>query len=120
MGEKGAFRGKLEQDVVAKGRIFPLFPQSFQHLTPTIHIGCGKKPPTTRFNTSSTTHSQPCGKPLPRMKPDTFRLFNIFPTPYYGYYNKFNKIDRSGDCIPTQNSIRTRKTKERIQFEHRM
>ena len=39
---------------------------------------------------------------------------------YYGYYNKFNKIDRSGDCIPTQNSIRTRKTKERIQFEHRM
>ena len=54
------------------------------------------------------------------MKPDTFRLFNIFPTPYYGYYNKFNKIDRSGDCIPTQNSIRIRKTKERIQFEHRM
>ena len=54
------------------------------------------------------------------MKPNTFRLFNIFPTPYYGYYNKFNKIDRSGDCIPTQNSIRTRKTKERIQFEHRM
>ena len=24
------------------------------------------------------------------MKPDTFQLFNIFPTPYYGYYNKFN------------------------------
>ena len=24
------------------------------------------------------------------MKPDTFRLFNIFPTPYYEYYNKFN------------------------------
>ena len=24
------------------------------------------------------------------MKPDTFRLFNIFPTSYYGYYNKFN------------------------------
>ena len=24
------------------------------------------------------------------MKPNTFRLFNIFPTPYYGYYNKFN------------------------------
>ena len=90
MGEKGAFLEKLEQDVVAKGRIFPLFPQSFQHLTPTIHIGCGKKPPTTRFNTSSTTHSQPRGKSLPRMKPDTFRLFNIFPTPYYGYYNKFN------------------------------
>ena len=32
MGEKGAFRGKLEQDVVAKGRIFPLFPQSFQQV----------------------------------------------------------------------------------------
>ena len=24
------------------------------------------------------------------MIPATFRLFNIFPTPYYGYYNKFN------------------------------
>ena len=24
------------------------------------------------------------------MKSDTFRLFNIFPTSYYGYYNKFN------------------------------
>ncbi len=24
------------------------------------------------------------------MIPATFRLFNIFPIPYYGYYNKFN------------------------------
>lgn len=30
------------------------------------------------------------------MKPDTFRLFNIFPTPYYGYYNKFNILLPSG------------------------
>ena len=24
------------------------------------------------------------------MKPDNFRLFHNFPTPYYEYYNKFN------------------------------
>ncbi len=24
------------------------------------------------------------------MVPDIFRLFHIFPTPYYEYYNKFN------------------------------
>ena len=114
MGEKGAFRGKLEQDVVAKGQIFPLFPQSFQHLTPTIHIGCGKKPPTTRFNTSSTTHSQPRGKPLPRVKPDTFRLFNIFPTPYYGYYNKFNIQKAVLQPFHTEDFLNTRiQNKER-------
>ena len=28
------------------------------------------------------------------MKPKLFRLFNIFPTPYYDYYNKFN-IDQA-------------------------
>ena len=25
------------------------------------------------------------------MKPDTFLIYNIFPPPYYGYYNKFNR-----------------------------
>ena len=30
------------------------------------------------------------------MRPDTFQLFNIFPTPYYGYYNKFNILLPSG------------------------
>ena len=81
MGEKRAFRGKLEQDVVAKGRIFPLFPQSFQHLTPTIH---------------------------------TFRLFNIFPTPYYGYYNKFNIQKAVLQPFHTEDFLNTRiQNKER-------
>ena len=72
------------------------------------------------FNISFTAHSQSRGNQKPRIPTRLFRVFHKFPIPYYGYYNKFNTIDRSGDCIPTQNSIRTRKTKERIQFEHRM
>ena len=83
-------------------------------------MGCGKKGSFSPFHDPFTTHSQCRGNPNPRIPTGLFQVFHNFPTPYYGYYNKFNKIDRSGDCIPTQNSIRTRKTKERIQFEHRM
>ena len=81
---------------------------------------CGKKDLFQPFHDPFTTHSQPRGNQNPRIPTRLFEVFHKFPTPYYGYYNKFNKIDRSGDYISTQNSIRTRKTKERIQFEHRM
>ena len=53
-------------------------------------MACGKNPRTTRFNNSFTPDPRSRGKPQPGMIPATFRLFNIFPTPYYGYYNKFN------------------------------
>ena len=83
-------------------------------------MGCGMKGSFSPFHDPFTTHSQCRGNPNPRIPTGLFQVFHKFPTPYYGYYNKFNKIDRSGDCIPTQNSIRIWKTKERIQFEHRM
>ena len=94
MGRKAVKMSKLDLYLVEAGRIFPLFPQSFQHSTPEIHTGCGKEPRTPRFHIPSTLHSQSGGKPNPGMKPKLFRLFNIFPTPYYDYYNKFN-IDQA-------------------------
>ena len=51
---------------------------------------CGKKSEQPGFNISFTLHSQPGGNRRPGMKPDNFRLFHNFPTPYYEYYNKFN------------------------------
>ena len=47
------------------------------------------------FNISFTAHSQPRGNQKPRIPTRLFRVFHKFPTPYYGYYNKFNKIERS-------------------------
>ena len=56
---------------------------------------CGKKDLSQPFHDSFTTHSQPRGNQNPRIPTRLFRVFHKFPTPYYGYYNKFNKIDRS-------------------------
>ena len=84
----------MEQDIVVESRIFPLFPLSFQHSTSEIHIVCGKIPDKTPFNISFTAHSQPRGKQNFLIIPEFFRLFNIFPTPYYEYYNKFNIENR--------------------------
>ena len=48
------------------------------------------------------------------MKPDTFRLFNIFPTPYYGYYNKFNIQKTVLQPVHTEDFLNTRiQNKER-------
>ena len=58
-------------------------------------MGCGKKGSFSPFHDPSTTHSQCRGNPNPRIPTGLFRVFHKFPTPYYGYYNKFNKIDRS-------------------------
>ena len=45
----------------------------------------------------STIHSQHIHNPVEPKPPHsdkTFGVFHKFPTPYYGYYNKFNKINR--------------------------
>ena len=54
------------------------------------------------------------------MKPNTFRLFNIFPTPYYGYYNKFNIEKQVFASDPMGNDSKTDAKKERYCFEHRL
>ena len=56
---------------------------------------CGKKDRSQPFHDPFTTHSQPRGNQNPRIPTRLFGVFHKFPTPYYGYYNKFNKIDRS-------------------------
>ena len=55
---------------------------------------CGKKDLFQPFHDPFTTHSQPRGNQNPRIPTRLFGVFHKFPTPYYGYYNKFNKIDR--------------------------
>ena len=58
-------------------------------------MGCGKKGSFSPFHDPFTTHSQCRGNPNPRIPTGLFQVFHKFPTPYYGYYNKFNKINRS-------------------------
>ena len=53
-------------------------------------MGCGKKGPFSPFHDPFTTHSQCRGNPNPRIPTGLFQVFHKFPTPYYGYYNKFN------------------------------
>ena len=91
IGKNKGFWCKTEQDIVVEGRNFPLFPRSFQHSTFPFHIGCGKEPQTPGFNNPFTLHPQTGGNPNPLFPPELFRVFHNFPTPYYGYYNKFNK-----------------------------
>ena len=56
---------------------------------------CGKK---RSYLNLSTIHSQHIHNPVetktPAFRQGLFGVFHKFPTPYYGYYNKFNKIDR--------------------------
>ena len=53
-------------------------------------MGCGKKGSFSPFHDPFTTHSQPRGNQNPRIPTRLFGVFHKFPTPYYGYYNKFN------------------------------
>ena len=77
-------------------------------------MACGKNPRTTRFNNSFTPDPQSRGKPQPGMIPASFRLFNIFPTPYYGYYNKFNIQKAVLQPFHTEDFLNTRiQNKER-------
>ena len=97
MGKNRGKMGKTDPYLVVKSQTFPHFPPSFQHSTYSFHIHCGKQGFSSRFHNSSTTHSQSGGNQNPRIPTRLFRVFHKFPTPYYGYYNKFNKIDRSAD-----------------------
>lgn len=54
--------------------------------TPAVEKKSGSSP----FHKPFTLHSQSGGKPRSRTIPHIFRLFHIFPSPYYEYYNKFN------------------------------
>ena len=81
----------MEQDVVETGRIFPLFPLSFQHSTFSFHGICGKKKGADGFHSPFTIHSQTRGEPKALAPPNKNGVFHIFPTPYYDYYNKFNR-----------------------------
>ena len=94
MGKNRKKMGKNGPYLVVKTQTFPHFPQSFQHSTCVLHMGCGKKGPFSPFHNPFTTHSQRRGNPNPRIPTGLFQVFHKFPTPYYGYYNKFNKIDR--------------------------
>ena len=55
-----------------------------------MHTHRGKKSSSGPFHKPFTLHSQAGGKPWSRTIPHIFRLFHIFPSPYYEYYNKFN------------------------------
>ena len=58
---------------------------------------------------------------MPRIPTRLFRVFHKFPTPYYGYYNKFNiETPVSRQFSIAKPSAVPGKTKERIQLEHRM
>jgi hypothetical protein len=90
MGRNAGESGKTEQDIVVRRQSSPLFPPSFQHSTSVLHTRRGKKSSTSPFHKPFTLHSQAGGKPWSRTIPHIFRLFHIFPSPYYEYYNKFN------------------------------
>ena len=90
MGRNAGESGKTEQDIVFRRQSSPLFPPSFQHSTSVLHTRRGKKSSSSPFHKPFTLHSQSGGKPRSRTIPHIFRLFHIFPSPYYEYYNKFN------------------------------
>ena len=91
MGKTSRFSGLFGLYLVWKSRIFPPFPQTFQHSTSVLHSGGGKIPRSTAFHNSSTIPPQPRGNRKPRAATDFFRLFHIFPSPYYDYCNKINR-----------------------------
>ena len=80
----------------------------------------GKNPRLPHFNISFTPDSQTRGNRNPGIPPRHSGVFHKFPTPYYGYYNKFN-IDREkmSTTFGTAFSDIIRK-KERNQVEHHL
>ena len=94
------------QDIVVKSRSFPLFPPSFQHSTSVLHIPRGKKAHTPPFHNSSTAPSPKQRPQKIRMAAKRRRVFNTLPSPYYCYYNKYNKTQGKKPCIQQQ-TIRT-------------
>ena len=80
---------------------------------------CGKKDLFQPFHDPFTTHSQPRGNQNPRIPTRLFGVFHKFPTPYYGYYNKFNILLPSGSNPKAEIKPEVMK-KERYCFEHRL
>ena len=90
------------QDVVVKSKSFPLFPPSFQHSTSVLHMPRGKKAHTPPFHNSSTAPSPKQRPQKIRMAAKRRRVFNTLPSPYYCYYNKYNKKQSKKPCIQQQ------------------
>lgn len=90
------------QDIVVKSRSFPLFPPSFQHSTSVLHMPRGKKAHTPPFHNSSTAPSPKQRPQKIRMAAKRRRVFNTLPSPYYCYYNKYNKKQGKKPCIQQQ------------------
>jgi len=116
MGRKRDKTGKTDPDIVVKGRNFPLFPLSFQHSTPILHSRCGKRQMFPRFNIPSTVPQQIRGKPKPRIPARVCGVFHIFPSPYYGYYNKFNIEKQVFASDPVGNDSKTDAKKGEIKL----
>ena len=113
--------GKKAHILCEKTRTFPHFPPTFQHSTSVLHTSSGKKVEVSPFHISFTTLPQERGNRNHLKPAELFRVFHIFPTPYYGYYNKF-KIEtpvRVQFGHPNGTLFRENK-KESMQFEHRM
>ena len=81
---------------------------------------CGKKDLFQPFHDPFTTHSQPRGNQNPRIPTRLFGVFHKFPTPYYGYYNKFNIEKQIFASDPMGNDSKTDAKKERESFEHHL
>lgn len=102
MGRKRPQTPIFVQDIVVKSRSFPLFPPSFQHSTSVLHMPRGKKAHTPPFHNSSTAPSPKQRPKKIRMAAKRRRVFNTLPSPYYCYYNKYNKKQGKKPCIQQQ------------------
>ena len=102
MGRKRPQAPIFVQDIVVKSRSFPLFPPSFQHSTSVLHMPRGKKAHTPPFHNSSTAPSPKQRPQKIRMAAKRRRVFNTLPSPYYCYYNKYNKKQGKKPCIQQQ------------------
>lgn len=102
MGRKRPQTPIFVQDIVVKSRSFPLFPPSFQHSTSVLHMPRGKKAHTPPFHNSSTAPSPKQRPKKIRMAAKRRRVFNTLPSPYYCYYNKYNKAQGKKPCIQQQ------------------
>ncbi len=102
MGRKRPQTPIFVQDIVVKSRSFPLFPPSFQHSTSVLHMPRGKKAHTPPFHNSSTAPSPKQRPKKIRMAAKRRRVFNTLPSPYYYYYNKYNKTQGKKPCIQQQ------------------
>ena len=77
-------------------------------------MGRGKNPRLPHFNISFTPDSQTRGNQNPGIPPRHSGVFHKFPTPYYGYYNKFNIQKAVLQPFHTEDFLNTRiQNKER-------